>query len=135
MKPNQMKPNLIKSISTAYQDYTEARQAGNYEAAQEKREETSIFYDLLTHPYSNNKTNPLDLAYLAYFMLEEACYKLTLSDTDEMPLSAEERKLRDRLMDARIITKQSIREHDKESDFWRLFIDLTGAERIAARTK
>lgn len=124
-----MKANLIQSISTAYNDYLE-------DGKRQHCEEVTRLYEMLVHPHTNNKVNPLDLAYIAYAMLEEASYMLTLFEFEgKLPLTVEESELRDKLIDARSLVRECIREHDKDEDFWRLFVDLTNAERMAARTK
>lgn len=126
-----MKASIIPSIEESYQNLRHASHVHDFEETSKALHETMKQYDMLTRPNTNNKTNSLDLAVLAFCILDEAYFKLQLSDTEESPLSEKERQFVDDLFSCRKTLKNSITETaDHGTDFWKLAATVSSAMRI-----
>lgn len=115
-----MKASIIQSIGESYQNLRAAQHDEDFEEMSKALHETMKQYDMLTRPATNNKTNAIDLAFLAFNILDEAYFKLLLSDTEESPLSEREKDLEYNLAKARHLVKESIIDSLDDDMFWRL---------------
>lgn len=125
-----MKPSIIPSIEESYQNLRQASHVHDFEETSKALHETMKQYDMLTRPNTNNKTNSVDLAVLAFCILDEAYYKLLLSDTEDSPLSESEKEFVNQLFVTRCYVKENIINALDSDEFWRLANIVSSAMKI-----
>lgn len=113
-----MQASIIESIRESYQNLRHANHIKDFEETSKALHETMKQYDMLTRPATNNKTNSIDLAVLAFCILDEAYFKLVLSDTEDSPLSEREKDLEYSLAKARHLVKETVIDALDDDKFW-----------------
>lgn len=122
-----MKPNITEKMHETYLELVKARKVDNYVLEDVVTEERNEQYEMLTHPRSNNKTNAVDLAILAWVMLDEAYFSILLEDTDSSPLTSEERELMETMCKSRATIGAALRQNLPENKFWNYISAVTKA--------